>query len=723
MLSELEKRIHVNTTFGLEQQRAVAAGKVLSKARRQLMRKLDPDSARRIEVIDNTLRGLDSDIVDALKLSGLLDAGFKMGTELIDRDTPGLNLQTAISPWVISAAEQEAISQIAGVESKLKERIKEEIEIGLASGEGTAEMRERIFNLNIPGSAFRDAKFSAERRARTVSNALVNAGKQASFEAYAEAYPQLNIRQQWVNVSDMRTSDICRALNGQIRELGKAFEGGGWSGLRPPAHILCRSTIVPVTGPAATKPEPKPKTIDATAKPKPAEPKRSTAKTKAEVIEEYRQAMIEKGVRPFTARARGEFLAKLGKSDLDKFISKALWEEGDQNGTAIAGWLDRLPALREVVTKPKLSLDDSDFVLQTVTENNAWKDKSATGGAMRAALATAYLRSGDEGRDLFDLELGTSTLGAKLRERTGRPDPNQFQAPPGGPEAERAEPIRTPDYNPELLRKHLDRGYKVLTDLLPAEQATEAMKVINRMMAAQHKVYAGKPPAQLRARTDYEAPDDALTRVADGIMAVMEERKVPFNKLPARVRRSLKENFPEPEIAEAVGRAYGLMGKTFTELGIPRYYSDPKEDRGYAHAVLGVNLGDKPDNWRNATFLGEDKDAALQRLQGLILHETAHFIEKNRPEMATRAKEWLTVRAQGNQPQGLKELTGGNYKDDEIALPDHFIDHYVGKLYEHHASEVPSMGFELFTNRNMLSQLLHKDAELFLMALASIDDD
>ena len=720
MLTELEKRAQANLTFGLEQSRAVAAAKVVAKARTDLLKRFDPSDPR-IEVVDNTLRGLDASIVQALKLSGLLESGFQMGSELVNRDNPGLSLRPTISPWVLSAGEQEALSRIAGIEPRLKARIKEEIEISLAQGAGTAEMRDRIFSLTLPGSAFRDAKYSAERTARTVSNSLVNAGKQASYEAYAQEYPELNIRQQWVNVSDMRTSDICRALTGQIRELGKPFEGGGWSGMRPPAHINCRSTIVPVTGPVEAKPEPKPKKVEPQQS-KPTEPKRSTAKTKAEVAEEYRQAMIAKGARPFAARARGEFLAKLGKSDLDGFIRKALWAEGDQDGTAIAGWLDRLPALREVVTKPKLSLDESDFVLKTVTENNAWKDKSATGNAMRAALATAYLRSGDAGRDLFDAEMGSSPLGAKLRKRLGRPDPNQFQAQPGRPEAERAVPIRTPDYNPEAIRKHLDKGYKTLTNLLPKDEAEEAMRTLNRVMQAQHNIHKGQAPAEQTIYNDYKAPDDALTKVADSLLAAIEARKAPFEKLPARVRRSLKATFPEPEIAEAVGRAYGLMGGMFNNVGIPGYIRDPAHDRGYAHAYHGVNLGSKPGNWRNSAP-GERKDIALQKLQGLIWHETAHFIEKNRPELAMRAKEWIAVRAQGNSIAKLKDITGLGYKDDELAFPDHFIDHYAGKIYGHEASEVPSMGFEMFSNRDMLSQLIHNDAEHLLMTLASIDDD
>lgn len=253
MLSDLEKKVHANLTFAMEQDRAMKAAKVLAKARKDLIKNTPKGQVPRLDAIDNSLRGLDQKIIDALKLKGLLAKGFDMGSELVQREAPGLGLTATVSPWVLSNAESAAAQQVVGIGARLRDKLKSEIEIGLAQGLGAADLRERLFQTSLPGGPFRDAKFRAERVARTISNDLVNAGKQASYEAYSEAYPELDIKQQFVNVSDHRTSDICKSLNGQIRPVGLPFDGQGWSGMRPPCHPMCRSTIVPYLEPGKAK--------------------------------------------------------------------------------------------------------------------------------------------------------------------------------------------------------------------------------------------------------------------------------------------------------------------------------------------------------------------------------------------------------------------------------------------------------------------------------------
>lgn len=63
---------------------------------------------------------------------------------------------------------------------------------------------------------------------------LQHESQQASNEILKKQYK----RYQWVSVLDSRTTDICRGLNGRIFEYGK--------GPLPPAHINCRSSVVPI---------------------------------------------------------------------------------------------------------------------------------------------------------------------------------------------------------------------------------------------------------------------------------------------------------------------------------------------------------------------------------------------------------------------------------------------------------------------------------------------
>lgn len=52
---------------------------------------------------------------------------------------------------------------------------------------------------------------------------------------------------QWLSVIDGATTPFCRATNGRVFVYGK--------GPRPPAHIRCRSSIMPLTGSQALEPE------------------------------------------------------------------------------------------------------------------------------------------------------------------------------------------------------------------------------------------------------------------------------------------------------------------------------------------------------------------------------------------------------------------------------------------------------------------------------------
>lgn len=69
--------------------------------------------------------------------------------------------------------------------------------------------------------------------ARTETTRTANGGAQLN-------YRKNNVQEyRWLSSIDNRTSDICSNLNGQVFPIGR--------GPLPPAHVNCRSTIVPVT--------------------------------------------------------------------------------------------------------------------------------------------------------------------------------------------------------------------------------------------------------------------------------------------------------------------------------------------------------------------------------------------------------------------------------------------------------------------------------------------
>lgn len=125
-----------------------------------------------------------------------------------------------------------------------------------------------------------------------------------------------------------------------------------------------------------------------------------------------------------------------------------------------------------------------------------------------------------------------------------------------------------------------------------------------------------------------------------------------------------------------------------------------QEDRAY-HASDGwINIGDAPS-----------KD--------VLFHELGHQLEQDNPELGEAARAWMRSRATGPQ-QKLSKLTGTKYGDDEVALPDHFADAYIGKVYKSGMTEVVSMGLEHFGHASDMKYLLDRDPEHFYFLVGAL---
>lgn len=106
--------------------------------------------------------------------------------------------------------------------------------------------------------------------------------------------------------------------------------------------------------------------------------------------------------------------------------------------------------------------------------------------------------------------------------------------------------------------------------------------------------------------------------------------------------------------------------------------------------------------------------------RAIALHEMGHFTEDTNPVLIKVAREWVEGRATSPNPESLRVLVEGTiYGDDEVALPDHFIDPYVGKRYEE-ATEVLSMGLERMVSTESMVQFYVCDREHFLMTLGML---
>ena len=89
---------------------------------------------------------------------------------------------------------------------------------------------------------------------------------------------------------------------------------------------------------------------------------------------------------------------------------------------------------------------------------------------------------------------------------------------------------------------------------------------------------------------------------------------------------------------------------------------------------------------------------------GTIIHETAHQLEENNPQMLINSLAFAKSRTEGEKQKALKKFNS-SYTRDEYCKPDKFFDPYCGKLYtlfggrdrsfvDGTASEIMSMGLQ-----------------------------
>lgn len=116
-------------------------------------------------------------------------------------------------------------------------RLKDAITMGVVEGRTTDQIVREIRGTARQG--YRDgilaiSKRGAEATVRTAINHTVNVAREQTYAENADIVKGV----QWVSTLDGRTTAVCRGRDGEVYPLDK--------GPRPPAHINCRSTTVPV---------------------------------------------------------------------------------------------------------------------------------------------------------------------------------------------------------------------------------------------------------------------------------------------------------------------------------------------------------------------------------------------------------------------------------------------------------------------------------------------
>lgn len=101
----------------------------------------------------------------------------------------------------------------------------------------------------------------------------------------------------------------------------------------------------------------------------------------------------------------------------------------------------------------------------------------------------------------------------------------------------------------------------------------------------------------------------------------------------------------------------------------------------------------------------------------IVIHEMGHWLETHDPKVHEKALAFLERRTKGEEAKPLNDLFPHlEFADHEVSKPDHFLDAYMGKIYEddvmgHYATEIVSMGLELAYQNP--AKLALKDPDLF----------
>lgn len=120
-----------------------------------------------------------------------------------------------------------------------QKRLVSAIREGVAQGETTDEIVRTVVGTRSQG--YRDGVLATSRReAEAVVRTAINHISNASREAVWKANEQVIEKLRWTATLDGRTSKVCATRDGELYNVGE--------GPRPPAHVNCRSVMVPVVG-------------------------------------------------------------------------------------------------------------------------------------------------------------------------------------------------------------------------------------------------------------------------------------------------------------------------------------------------------------------------------------------------------------------------------------------------------------------------------------------
>lgn len=211
------------------------------------------DSPERLNALLASIRAID--IEAALVLSDSLDGSLaELSVAEADYVAESVNKHISDLPIHMNIATPTSESLYAAIHSRpfegrilsdyykdlpdtIMRPVQQTLRQGFAEGRTTDQIIRELRGskaVNYTDGILQQPRNSVERLVRTAINHTATTSREEVYKNNDDVISSV----RWVSTLDMRTSDICQALDGQIFEMGV--------GPRPPAHFNCRSTTSPI---------------------------------------------------------------------------------------------------------------------------------------------------------------------------------------------------------------------------------------------------------------------------------------------------------------------------------------------------------------------------------------------------------------------------------------------------------------------------------------------
>ncbi len=195
--------------------------------------------------------------------------------------------------------------------------------------------------------------------------------------------------------------------------------------------------------------------------------------------------------------------------------------------------------------------------------------------------------------------------------------------------------------------------------------------------------------------------------------AIKKQRKLLYAKGgPANITTKFRPGFSsarKKETQEGIDEFAKMVGKGTALDGMTIGVNNAKEGRSFAS---GANISMSKTSSKK-----------------VVVHEMGHVFENtsklldagvDKRNVHTNATDFLSRRTKGEKAQKLKDLTGISYDSSETTKPDKFRNPYTGKVYEHGATEIMSMGLEqMFDNP---AKFAKDDPDFFDFVFTSLEN-